>query len=60
MLCIKNGNIHNAIVEEPFVADILVEDGKIVKIEENIEVPADCEVVDATGLQIFPGFVYAH
>lgn len=60
MLCIKNGNIHNAIVEEPFVADILVEDGKIVKIEENIEVPADCEVVDATGLQIFPGFVDAH
>ena len=60
MLCIKNGTIHNAVVEEPFVADILVENGKIVKIEADIDVPADCEVVDATGLQVFPGFVDAH
>ena len=26
---IQGGNIHNAIVPEPFVADILIEDGKI-------------------------------
>ena len=32
MLCIKNGIIHNAISKEAFVADIMIEDGKIVKI----------------------------
>lgn len=30
-LLIKQGTIHNAIEEEPFVADILVENGKIKK-----------------------------
>ena len=60
MLCIKNGNIHNAIQEDAFVADILVENGKIVKIEENIEVTAETEVIDATGKEIYPGFVEAH
>ena len=33
VLVIKNGNIHNAIQEQPFVADILVIDGKIVEID---------------------------
>ena len=60
MLCIKNGRIHNGVQEETFVADILVENGKIVKIEENIEVTADAEVVDADGKEIYPGFVEAH
>ena len=36
MLCIKNGNIHNGIKEEAFVADILVENGKIKEIGENL------------------------
>ena len=54
MLCIKNGKIHNAVQEEAFVADILVENGKIVKIEANIEVDADTEVVNAAGKDIYP------
>ena len=32
MLLIKNGTIHNAIDRDPFVADILVDGGKILKI----------------------------
>ena len=32
MLIIKGGLIHNAVEKEPFVGDILVEDGKIVEI----------------------------
>ncbi len=60
MLCIKNGNIHNAIVEEAFVADILIEDGKIKEIGENLNIPENCEVIDATGKQVMPGFVEAH
>ena len=36
-LLIKQGTIHNAIEEEPFVADILVENGKIKKIAPVLE-----------------------
>ena len=30
MICIKNGTIHNAVQEESFVADILIENGKMI------------------------------
>lgn len=59
MLLIKNGLVHDAVVREPYAADILVEDGKIVKIEKDI-VCEGAEVVDATGLEVYPGFVEAH
>ena len=59
MLLIKNGLIHNAIDREPFIADILVAGGKIVKIEKEI-VSEGAEVFDATGLEVYPGFVEAH
>jgi len=49
MLLIKNGLIHNAIDREPFVADLLVDGTKIVKIEKDI-VCEDAQVFDATGL----------
>ena len=60
MLLIKNGNIHNAIKEESFVADILIENGKIAAIGENLSAPEGAEIIDAAGLQVFPGFVEAH
>lgn len=59
MLLIKNGLVHNAIDRDPFIADILVEDGKIVRIEANITCEG-AEVFDATGLSVYPGFVEAH
>ena len=37
MLLIKNGLIFDAIHPEPFRADILVKDGKIAKIGQNLE-----------------------
>ena len=60
MLCIKNGTVHDGVHREGFQADILVEDGKIKAIVENLEIPGDAEVVDAAGLQVYPGFVEAH
>jgi len=60
MLCVKNGMIHDAVHEEAFRGDILVEDGKIKAIGENLEIPEDTEIVDAEGLQVYPGFVEAH
>ena len=57
MICIKNGRVHDAVHREPYAADILVENGKIVKIGENLTAG---EVIDASGLEVYPGFVDAH
>lgn len=57
MLCIKNGTIHDAVHREAYVADILVENGKICRIGENLEAE---ETIDASGLNVYPGFVDAH
>ena len=59
MLCIKNGRIHDLVKEEPYVADILVKDGKIAAIGEHLEVHG-AEVMDASGKDVYPGFVDAH
>lgn len=60
MLCVKNGMIHDAVHEGNFRGDILVEEGKIRAIGENLEIPEGTEIVDAEGLQVYPGFVEAH
>lgn len=60
MLIIKNGNVHTAVVPEPVVQDILVKDGRIMAMGTKLEVPEGAEVVDATGKQVYPGFVEAH
>lgn len=59
MLLIKNGNIHNAIDREPFVADILVDKGKIIDIQPNLP-DIQGEIFDAAGNDVYPGFVEAH
>lgn len=61
-LLLKQGTIHNAVNEEPFIADILVEDGKIKKIAPVLEgkIVNEAEVIDATDMDIYPGFVDAH
>lgn len=60
MLCIKNGLVHDAVTEQPCVADILIENGKIVKIGARLKPSGDCAVIDASGLSVYPGFVEAH
>ena len=60
MLCVKNGKVHDAVTREAVVRDILIENGKIVAMGATLEIPADAEVIDATGLEVFPGFVEAH
>ena len=55
-MLIKNGR---AVTPEGVIeADILIENGKIVKIEKNIK--ADCEVIDAEGKFVTPGFIDIH
>ncbi len=60
MLCVKNGLIHDGIHREAFIGDILVENGKIRAIGEALEVPEGAEIIDGSGLQVYPGFVEAH
>ncbi|MDD5923808.1 MAG: dihydropyrimidinase [Clostridia bacterium] len=54
---IKGGTIVTA--EKSYVSDILIENEKIIKIGENLS-QDDCEVIDATGRLVFPGFIDAH
>lgn len=59
MIFIKNGTI-NTITNGTIQGDILIEDGKIKEIGENLEIPSDVETIDAKGNQVFPGFIDAH
>lgn len=60
MLLIKNGNVHDAVHRDAYKADILTDKGKIASIGENLAVPEDAQVIDAAGLEVWPGFVDAH
>lgn len=60
MICIRNGLVFDAVHEQPQVVDILIDQGKIVRIGECLEVPFECDIVDAEGLSVYPGLVDAH
>lgn len=60
MLVIRNGEVHDALRREGYIADILVKDGKIAAIGRDLPVPEGAETVDAAGLIVCPGFVDAH
>lgn len=55
---IKNGTIINGKNEAPYVADLGIKGGKIVKIGEISEEAA--EVIDAEGYVVTPGFIDIH
>ena len=59
MICIKNGILHTAITKDVFVADLLIEHGKIVKIGKNISAE-NAEEIDVSGYHVYPGFIDAH
>ncbi|RRJ91856.1 dihydroorotase [Paenimyroides tangerinum] len=54
-ILIKNGTIVNE--GSVFKSDILIENGRISKISDNIDSIADCEVFDATNKVILPGVI---
>lgn len=60
MILIKNGNVHDALEREIKHVDILIENGKIKEVAANIEVSDDIQVIDVSGLDVYPGFVEAH
>lgn len=59
MLLIKNGMVHTGIDPEPFQADVLIDNGRILEIGKDI--PCDGkEIWDAAGMELYPGFIDAH
>ena len=58
-LLIKNGRVINPAAKFDAVADVLVEDGKIAQVGENLTAE-DAEVYDATGKVVTPGLVDLH
>ena len=60
MLLIKNGILNTMEDRNPFKGDILVKNGKIVEISENIKQKEYMERLDANGMNVFPGFIDPH
>ena len=59
-MIIKNGSVNDAVNRETYVADIRITDGKIAEIGRDLTINEGEEVIDATGLNVYPGFVEAH
>ncbi len=59
-LIIRNGMVHDAIHPEATRKDILISNGKISRIGEKLRAPSGASVIDANGLQVWPGLVEAH
>lgn len=60
MLFIKNGKVFTMEGKNYEKASILIENGKILDISEELVAPLDAEVIDAEGKFVFPGFIDAH
>lgn len=58
-MLIKNGHVIDPASKTDEVLDILIADGRIVKMGREISIEAD-EVIDAAGCYVMPGFVDLH
>ncbi len=60
MLLIKNGLVFTMETEKEIQADLLIRNGKIIQIEKEIAPDKDMNIIDASGLRVYPGFIDAH
>jgi len=60
MLLIKNAKVYTMAGEIIENGCILVEDGKIKEVGTDCVAPLDTQVIDAAGMNVFPGFIDAH
>lgn len=61
MLLIQNGRVLDPYTNTDEKMDVLIGDnGVIARVAPHIDAPADCEVYDAAGLTVSPGFVDGH
>ncbi len=59
-MLIKNGTLITITNGVQAQTDLLIENGKIVRIGKGITVPKGIETIDATGLYVMPGIIDAH
>ena len=60
-LLIANGHLIDPAAQENTGMSVLIEDGKVAAwIKPNDDQPGDCEVFDAAGLLVAPGFIDMH
>ena len=57
---IKNGTIHTGTGAVLQNTSVEIRNGKIEKIGNDITAPADAHVVDATGMQVYPGLILSN
>ena len=60
MLLIQNGIVFTMEDRQAVRVDVLVKQGKIVKIAGKIEKTENMKLIDAKGKNVFPGFIDAH
>ena len=60
MIAITNGKIFTITKGVIDKGTVLVEDGKIKAVGENVKIPKGAEVIDASGKVVMPGLVEAH
>lgn len=60
MKAITNGKIITMEEKNYENGTILVENGKIISVGDNISIPKDCQVIDAKGGYIIPGLIDCH
>lgn len=60
MLLIRGGRVIDPVREVDEIMDVMIEGSKIVETGKALKVPADAEVIDATGLVVAPGLMDAH
>jgi len=57
-IVVRNGTVVTA--NDHYVADVYCDGGKIVAVGSSLDVPANAEVIDASGQYVFPGGIDAH
>ena len=60
MIFIKNGHIFTMAGEIIEKGSILIKDGKILEVGEDLVAPLDAKTIDAEGKMVLPGFIDAH
>ncbi|QCX33937.1 amidohydrolase [Caloramator sp. E03] len=60
MILIKNGTVLSMAGENIDNGEVLIDNGKIIKVGRNLDIEGDCKVLDANGGYIMPGIIDAH
>ncbi|URZ02095.1 dihydroorotase [Clostridium felsineum] len=60
MIIIKNGYVIDPFTKREGKFDILIDEDKVVRISENLEIEDDLEIIDAEDCIVCPGFIDIH